>query len=282
MIAALVTLLLPSVILNSSVWGQSDSIYTTFLVACLYALLRGRQAMGFIAFGLSFAFKPQAVFLAPLFLWMLMKKQVNWRYFFLSPLVYLVTLIPAWLLGRPLKEVLWIYIGGNYGSALTRNMPNLYQWIPNQYYSSWYPLGIVLTTFVVSVIALLVHKSRVNMTSGREGGLIYLATFSVIIVPFLLPKMHERYFFSADVIAVIFAFYFPKYWPTPVVIGSVSVLAYLPFLYEVTPVPLPLLAIFLLVLIIVLGWKLLRTLEHLGPSREHSAPTPTAGGARPG
>ena len=278
LLAALVTLLLPSVILNGSVWGQSDSIYTAFLVACLYALLRRRQAWAFIAFGLSFAFKLQAVFLAPLFLWMLMKKQVNWRYFFLSPLVYLVTLIPAWLLGRPLRELLLIYIyqGAEY-PRLSERAPNLYQWIPNQYYS-WYPLGIVFTALVVLVIALLVFKSRVNMTGDL---LVYLATFSVVIVPFLLPKMHDRFFFSADVIAVIFAFYFPKYWPTPVVIGSVSVLAYLPFLYEITPVPLPLLAVFLLILIVVLGRKLLRTLN-IGTPPANTLPTLTAGGARPG
>ena len=278
LLAALVTILLPSVILNGSVWGQCDSIYTVFLVACLYALLRRRQAWAFIAFGLSFAFKLQAVFLAPLFLWMLMKKQVNWRYFLLSPLVYLVTLIPAWLFGRPLRELLLIYIdqGAEY-SRLSERAPNLYQWIPNQYYS-WYPLGIVFTALVVLGIALLVFKSRVNMTGDL---LVYLATFSVLIVPFLLPKMHDRYFFPADVIAVIFAFYFPKYWPTPVVIGSVSVLAYLPFLYGVTPVPLPLLAVFLLILIVVLGRKLLRTLN-IGTPPASTLPTLTAGGARPG
>ena len=277
-LAALVTLLLPSVIFNSSVLGQCDSIYTAFLVACLYALLRRRQAWAFIAFGLSFAFKLQAVFLAPLFLWMLMKKQVNWRYFFLSPLVYLVALIPAWLFGRPLEELFLIYIDqANEYDYLSERAPNLYQWIPSQYYS-WYPLGIVFTALVVLGIALLVFKSRVNMTGDL---LVYLATFSVLIVPFLLPKMHDRYFFPADVIAVIFAFYFPKYWSTPMVISMSSYLALFPYSYEVTPVPLPLLAVFPLILVVVLGRKLLRTLN-TGTPPANTLPTLTAGGARPG
>lgn len=277
-LAALATILLPSVIFNSSVWGQCDSIYTAFLVACLYALLRGRQAWAFVAFGLAISFKLQAIFIAPLFLWLLMKKQVNWRYFFLSPLVHLVTLIPAWLFGRPLKELLLIYIDqtGQY-SYLTHRAPNLYQWISTQQ-SNWYPVGVVFTALVVFAIAFFIYKSRVDIT---EDLLVYLATFSVLIVPFVLPQMHDRYFFSADVIAVIFAFYFPKYWYTPVVISLVSFLAYFPFLYQITPVPLPLLAVFLLILIVVLGRKLLRTLN-IGTPPASTLPTLTAGGARPG
>ena len=81
-LAALITLLAPFVVLNSSAWGQNDSIYTAFIVACLYALLRERRAWAFIAFGISFSIKSQAMFLAPLFLWLLIKKQVKWRYSF--------------------------------------------------------------------------------------------------------------------------------------------------------------------------------------------------------
>lgn len=264
-LALFVTLFAPFVILNSSVWGQNDSIYTALLVACLYALLRERQAWAFIAFGLSFSFKSQAMFLAPLFLWLLMKKQVKWRYFFLSLLVYLVTLLPAWFIGRPFGELLLTYFRqvGQY-DRLSMDAPNLYEWIPNHYYR-WYPLGIIFTILVVLAIALYVYKSRVDITSNV---LVHLATFSTLIVPFFLPRMHERYFFPASIMAIIFAFYFPKYWYTAVVIGLVSTLAYLRYLYEVAPVPLPLLAVFTLLLVAVLAWKLMRTIEHQRPATD--------------
>ena len=70
-LAALVTLFAPTVLVNSAFWGQCDAIYTTFLVACLYCLLSGRQAWAFIAFGLAFSLKLQAIFLAPCLLWLL-------------------------------------------------------------------------------------------------------------------------------------------------------------------------------------------------------------------
>ena len=265
-IAALVTLLFPTVILNGSAWGQCDSIYSSFLVACLYALLRGRQFGAFVAFGLSFAFKPQAIFLAPLFLWMLVKKQVNWRYFFLSPLVYIVTLLPAWIVGRPLGDLLRIYIDtyANKPRFLNFNAPNLYQWIPNRYFSL-HPIGTAFAALVVVVIAVLVYKSRVEVTDNL---VVYLATFSMLVMPFILPKMHDRYYFPAEVIAIVLAFYLPKYWFTPVTIGMTSLLVYLVYLYGVTLIPLTRLALFPLALIAVLGWQLLRTLGHLPPSRK--------------
>ena len=70
-LAGIATLLAPTVVLNSSAWGQTEAIYTTFLVACLYFLLASRQAMALVAFGLAVSFKLQAVFLAPLFLWLI-------------------------------------------------------------------------------------------------------------------------------------------------------------------------------------------------------------------
>ena len=271
-LAAAVTLLFPTVILNSSAWSQSDSIYTAFLVACLYGLLSRRQAWAFIAFGLSLSFKPQALFLAPLFLWLLTKRQVNWRYFFLSPLVYLVTLLPTWIIGRPLGDLLMVYIN-SYGEQkrLTYGVPNLYQWIPNRYYS-WYPIGIAFAALVVIMIAVLVYKSRVEMT---ENLVIHIATFSVLIMPFILPKMHDRYYFPADVISIVFAFYFPKYWYTPVLIGITSLVSYFTFLYDVTLIPLTWLAFVPLALIAVLGWQLLRILGHLTPSPTNTPPPPS-------
>ena len=261
-LAALVTLLAPFVILNSSAWGQNDSIYTAFLIACFYALLRERQAWAFIAFGLSFSIKSQAMFLAPLLLWLLMKKQVKWRYSFLSLLVYLVLLLPAWFMGRPLGGLILIYFDQvEFFGRLSERAPNPWEWIPNHYFH-WYPVGIVFTIFIVLVVTFFVYKSRVDFTPNV---LVYLATFSTLIVPFFLPIMHDRYFFPVSAMAIIFAFYFPKYWFIPVVIGLVTTLAGFPYLYGVTPVPVSLLAVFTLLLVAILGWKLPRILEHGAP-----------------
>ena len=141
---------------------------------------------------------------------------------------------------------------------LAGNIANLYKWIPNRYFS-WYPIGIAFAALIVIVIGLLVYKSRVEMTDNL---VIYLATFSVLIMPFLLPLMIARYYFPADVITIILAFYLPKYWYAPVIIGMTSLLGYIHFLFGVTLIPWTWSAFLPLILIAVLGWQLLRTLGY--------------------
>ena len=256
-LAALATLYAPTVVLNGAMWGQWDAIYTTFLVACLYFLLTRHQAAAFIAFGLAVSFKLQALFLAPFFLWLLVKKKVNSLYFLLAPLCWFILLLPAWLIGRPFGELLLIYPKlGSVFSSLTMNVPNLYQWISDDYYS-FYPAGIAFAVGVAVALAGVIYKSQVKITADR---LIFLAFLSVLLMPYVLPKMHDRYFFPADVIAIIFAFYWPRYWYAPVVVGLTSLFAYIIDLSWVQHIIVPLswLAAVLLVLIGVLGRQFLQ------------------------
>jgi len=63
--AAALFLCLPTVALNSSAWGQADSIYAFFILASLFYLLQDKPLPALILFGVAFAFKAQAVFLLP-------------------------------------------------------------------------------------------------------------------------------------------------------------------------------------------------------------------------
>ena len=50
-------LIIPTVMLNSGMWGQCDSIYTTFVILALYFLVKEKYSLSFIMLGISFAFK---------------------------------------------------------------------------------------------------------------------------------------------------------------------------------------------------------------------------------
>ena len=93
--------------------------------------------------------------------------------------------------------------------------------------------------------------------------LVQLAAFFTLIIPFILPRMLERYFIPAGIISVIFAFYVPRCWYIPVIIGLSTFTAHIRFLYNFELIPLKHLSILMLVAIVILGVKLLRTLEHL-------------------
>jgi len=250
----LVALFAPTVVLNGSFWGETDMLYTSCLVACLYFLLAKRETAGMLAFGLAVSFKLQAMFLAPFLLILLLKRSVSWKRFLLVPAVYLVTLIPAWLMGRPLPELLQVYLGqtGKY-KALSMNAATLYQWLPNDLYDILYPAGVLWCAVVVFFFVSLVYKSRMRLINER---LIELATLSVLLVPCFLPKMHDRFFFPADVISILLGFYFPQRFYVPVVISAVSFFSYLPFLFGYEVIPLRYLALIPLALVVLLTHRL--------------------------
>lgn len=260
-LGGLAALLAPTVVLNASAWANVDAGYTACLVACLYFLLAGRQACAFLAFGLAISFKLQAVFMAPLFLWLFVKGELHWRHFALAPLVYLALLVPAWLVGIPLEDLLLVYLRqlGWFGE-LTMGMANLYAWIPNSYYPQW-PLGVFFAACLVSLVTVAIYRSAVKVTPEL---VVFLATFCLLLVPYTLPKMHERFFFPADVVAIVLAFHLPRYWYVPVVIGAVSLCQYANYLIDVQLVPIEWLALVPLGLLAVLSWQLHNWLRNPG------------------
>jgi Gpi18-like mannosyltransferase len=223
--AFLAVILSPTVIYNSSLWGQCDVIYTTGLIACIYFLSIHKQIPALISFGVALSFKLQAMFLAPLLLILLVKKRISWFYIPIIPLVYMGMMLPAWIAGRPIKELLLVYFGqASKYKELAKNVPNLYQWIPNDFYSIVVPIGLLLTVTAIFLLAYLVYRSKLEITQDR---LIYLATISVFFMPYLLPKMHERYFYPTDILSIIFAFYFPQYRWVAISVQLASFFSYL-------------------------------------------------------
>ena len=265
-LAGSVVLLLPTVVMNGAMWGQADSIYTALLLASLYYLLVERRAAAFVCFGWALGFKPHAVFFAPFLLWLLMRREIRLRDTLLSPVVYLLTLAPAWFLGRPLPELLLHHFttAQSPDRRLTMQAPNLYQWVPEDWLPA-YPLFFAAAGLVFVGVGFVVRRSRARLTPDD---LVFLATFSVLLAPFVLPKMHDRYFFPADVFSVVFAFYRPRYWYAPVVIVLASSINYIRYLHEVLLVPLPWLALALLIVLVVLGRGLVSAFRSFAPARE--------------
>jgi Gpi18-like mannosyltransferase len=246
--AFLAILFAPTVVLNGSFWGQIDSTFTAALVACVYFLLRKRQALAWIAFAVAFSIKLQAVFLAPLLLVLLIKRQLSWKYVATVPIMYVLTVLPAWFIGRPLSELLTLYVSqvGQF-PALVMNAPNLYTWLPQGQYSLLYPAGIIYGVIVAFLFVIVVYKSRAEMTPSL---LMQLAFVSVLIVPYFLPKVHDRYFFPADVFSILYGFFFPSLFWVPLVVNMVSFFTYVPYLFGTEIFPLWSLALVLLSVIV--------------------------------
>jgi len=223
-------LLLPTVIINGALWGQCDSIYAGFGVLGIYLALSNRPYKAVVCIAVSFAFKLQAVFIIPVFAVFLMTRKIKLRHLPLFPAAYLITTIPAVIAGRPFLSTLTLYYdqADSVGDSLNYNSPSIFSIIGfNDYADMLETLGIALAC--VSLFGFLIYLF-INRRRLTEHTMLASALLISICVPFFLPHMHDRYFFCADVLSVVFAVTLPRYLPVPVFCSFASVICYVAYL----------------------------------------------------
>lgn len=236
--AYLVTLLLPTVILNSAQWGQCDSIYTSFLVLSLYHILTGSPRRSMAEAAIALGFKLQAVFLLPVFLVMLFAKKLRWRDVLVFPLTYLLLLLPAVFCGADFMSLLTFYFHstGTIGSGLNYNSPSLFTFVSGgEDVQTWSAMGIAAAGLYV--LALWAW-SWVRRKSLSNEALLGLSILFAVGIPLLLPHMHDRYFFLSDVLTVVPAVLWLSYIPAAALASIASLLCYSIYLRGSSPLPL--------------------------------------------
>jgi Gpi18-like mannosyltransferase len=180
------------------------------------------------------------------------------KYFLLLPAVYLTLCLPVLLAGRPLYELLTIYVDqANTYQRLTSSAPNLYQWLPDNA-EAFGRAGLI---FAVTLAGLLCYACLKSEARWGNHLTVRLALVSALLVPFALPYMHERYFYAADCIAIVYGFYFPRRFYIPLAVVTVSLFSYFPYLFnDMTVIRLPYLALLLAIVLIVVLRDLLKDL----------------------
>lgn len=138
--------------------------------------------------------------------------------------------------------------GGFSSSSYTYNAPSFYQWLPANAPGYWKWVGIILAGIVVLAVTALAWRSKQKITGAI---LLKIALVFALAIPFLLPEMHERYFYLADVVSIIYAFYFPRYFFVAILVQACSLLSYAPYLMNTQIVGLSYVAFAELVLSII-------------------------------
>jgi len=228
-----ILLFIPTVIFNGSVWAQCDVIYTSFVIGSIYYILREKPVTSLIFYGIALSFKLQAIFILPLFGILIFKNRINIYHLLLLPISYLVLSIPSLIVGRPLRDILLTYINQSAEyTNLTYNAPTIYQWVPSKLFSNTTLVGNIGILFTLLVVLIITYVSVRYIKVIKYENLIEIALLFSVIIPFLLPRMHERYFFMADIISLLYAFCFPRKFYIAIIIPFVSLLCYIPFLYN--------------------------------------------------
>ena len=225
-------LALPTVLLNSSYWGQCDSILAALLIGSVYFFLKNRPSLAIVLFALAFSFKLQAIFLLPFVLVMCILKKVAPLKLVLFPVVFMLSLLPALIAGRPFIDCVRIYFDqASQYPVLSLNSPSFWQLIEQAPIENFNLCAVMLTgiAFISYIFIAYKFKDKLNLPEQVE-----LAYLSAVIIPFLLPRMHDRYFFVADVLSLCVFFFDKKKWYLPLITQIASLNCYFYYLFSGT------------------------------------------------
>ena len=226
-IVAVTFFALPEMVVNGLVWGQCDAFYTLFLVAFVYFVTQGRGMVAAVMLGVAFAFKLQSIFIGPLIVYLLWVRRMLWRKLLLTPLTYLLLMVPAALAGRTWRDLTTIYFrqAGEY-KLLSLNAPNPYlliqRFLPGSYAVGVRAGLVVAVITALALVAIFVSRGR----DFRPKSLVHMAALSLAVMPYVLPQMHERYFFPASAMAFLLAVVRPRTWPIVLMIQAADLCAY--------------------------------------------------------
>jgi Gpi18-like mannosyltransferase len=240
-----------------------------------------------LAFGVAIAFKLQAIFLAPVLLALALRGTIPWRWSAIVPAALFLGVLPSWIAGRPLGELLNIYFHqASQFEVITMNAASAYAWLPGskQVFNLFYQPGVVMGAAAAFLWCAILYKSPRRLLGPFT---LEVALVAMLVVPFFLPKMHDRYFYPADILSIPLAFFYPELFYIPILVGGVSFLSYQPFLFERDLVALPILTTVLLISIGILFYHSMvqlyapstdeRLIEGAGSGEHHTTPKSIAG-----
>jgi len=231
-LSAALFLNLPTLLLNGAIWGQCDIIYTTFLLAFAYYLMRNCPFQAILMYAVALSLKVQAIFLAPFFVYLLLTRAIPWRALILPPIIYGLLMLPAALAGRSWISLIQVYAGqAGFMHSLSAHAPNVYmlfQGALSEQARSFATYGALLLAGLASLVVLASHF-RVRWPPSPLF-VILGVTLWLGLEPSLLPRMHDRYFFPADMFAFLFACLVPRAWWIAVLFQVGSALAYAQYL----------------------------------------------------
>lgn len=198
----------PAVFVNSSVWGQTDSILTLIAFAALYFLSRGRIVPSTVFFAMACLMKPQGfIFLTVLFLELVKKRDL--RKFLISAVTGLATcflIILPFTIGQDVFWIVRLYLSGlakyAFADVHAFNLfflmggdlvpdTRMFMFLP---YKTW---SMIFTACVFGLTGYMYLKSKNPLR-------VYLMTLVLQSCVFMFTgRMHERYLFPAVLLMIM-------------------------------------------------------------------------------
>lgn len=198
-----ILILLPGILVNSAILSQCDSIYTAFVLAFIYNILKNHNKLALSFLGIAISFKLQSLFIAPVILYLIATKKIKIYDLFFIILGFILPFIPTILIGKGLIENIKILMfqTSEY-NYFVKSCPNIY----SLFLLNYKQINIFLKyslAIIVGIIAIFIslHKYK---DGYNDTTFIYKSFLISTIVVFLLPSMHDRYFYLANILGIIY------------------------------------------------------------------------------
>lgn len=222
---------IPSAVTNGTFLMQCDGLWAGAAILAVAALLREDTLKAALWSGLAIAFKAQAVFIAPVVIGaMIGLKAPRWHWL-VPASVYAAAMAPAWAAGWPASDLATIYLrqAGHFDAA--GNIAN--PWILLRNLMPDGGSGLYFAGYALALAAAAWIAFRSARTNAPQV-MLALSLLSALALPWLLPKMHERYFFLADIIAVALALVMNdrRHWTIAFCIEAASMLSIVGYLAQ--------------------------------------------------
>lgn len=203
---AWLVLALPSIMINDALLAQCDALWAGACVLALAMMIRGRTLSSMVWCGVAIAFKAQAAFIAPVIVGAMVGRRAPWWQWTIPALVFVSTLVPPWLLGWPGIKLLTVYLNQAAWDRIPGRLANPWMFgtvFANHESREWFAVGYAAAALVGATITVLAARNARNPRA-----LILLGALAGTALPFLLPKMLERYYFLGDVMTLALALSF--------------------------------------------------------------------------
>ncbi|MBM3231350.1 glycosyltransferase family 39 protein, partial [Candidatus Peregrinibacteria bacterium] len=211
LIAAALYALHPAIIHNSSIWGQTDALFSLFVLLTFLCMYRNRWIAAGASFSGAMLLKMQAIIVLPVVAAALLPRTKQWLLVAIGAAIFTIPVLLPFALGDAIDDVSHVYAHSvGFYSSLSSNAYNLWVMLYTRDtglasgdivwgFLSYRNIGLLLW---VSVIALTlnayfgaIHR---DIASGGTTGMFMLSA-AVIAYGFFLfnAEMHERYLFPA-------------------------------------------------------------------------------------
>lgn len=248
-------LFLPTVIFNSSVWTQCDSIYTSFIVFSLLFLLNKKYKISFAFLGVAFSFKLQTIFILPFFLYYYFsERKYSLLNFLITVLFFYIPCIPGFLYGRSLIDPIKIYLNqGNLYPQMWLNFPSFWV-LAGNYYDIMSKIAIILTIFILGFGLFYILSQNIELSKPQP--FLETAIWTVWTCLIFLPAMHERYGYLLEILLLVLVLVNKKYFFCIIVAEISSISTYGAFLFQNT-INIKAISIFYFIAYLIFSWMII-------------------------